>query len=125
MPCAQTNDLLAFARENMTRREAEVLLWTAEGKTAWEIGVILGVSEGTVRAHLAHILDKLSAANKPHAVARGFVAGIIVKRAAVVAAVAVIMLSHPSEDMTRIRRPMTYRQLVRQAASLARGNGRA
>lgn len=123
MPCAKTKELLAFARD-LTPREAEVLLWTAEGKTAWEIGAILGVSEGTVRAHLAHILEKLNASNKPHAVARGFVAGILVRRVATIVIAGVISLSHHAEDMSRTRRPVTPRQVVR-LASLARGHGGA
>ena len=34
--------------EALASREAECLRWTMEGKTAWEIGVILGIAESTV-----------------------------------------------------------------------------
>jgi DNA-binding NarL/FixJ family response regulator len=43
----------------LTPREAEVLLWTAQGKTNVEIGVILGMSDLTVKQHLGHIFEKL------------------------------------------------------------------
>ena len=46
----------AFA---LTPREAEVLLWTAQGKTNFEIATILGMSEMTAKQHLVHIFQKL------------------------------------------------------------------
>ena len=39
----------------LTRREAEVLAWAAEGKTNAEIGSILGTSPRTVAKHLEHV----------------------------------------------------------------------
>ena len=47
---------LAFG---LTPREAEVLLWTAQGKTNVEIGTILGMSDLTVKQHLGHVFTKL------------------------------------------------------------------
>ena len=48
----------------ITPREREVLCWAAAGKTYWEIAVILGISERTVkrdwelaRAWLSHVLN--------------------------------------------------------------------
>jgi LuxR family quorum sensing-dependent transcriptional regulator len=35
----------------LTQRELDVLRWSAEGKTAWEIGRILSISERTVRCY--------------------------------------------------------------------------
>lgn len=40
-------------------REAEVLLWVAQGKSNPEISVILGAAEKTIKVHLAHIFEKL------------------------------------------------------------------
>lgn len=40
-------------------REAEVLLWVAQGKSNGEISGILGAAEGTVKRHLSNIFDKL------------------------------------------------------------------
>ncbi|WP_237170137.1 autoinducer binding domain-containing protein [Pandoraea faecigallinarum] len=45
-------------------REREVLLWTAEGKTADEIGDILGISTRTVNFHIRNCLDKTGCRNK-------------------------------------------------------------
>jgi DNA-binding NarL/FixJ family response regulator len=44
---------------NLTHREAEVLLWTAQGKTNSEIATILGNSEPTVKQHLGVVFQKL------------------------------------------------------------------
>lgn len=53
----------------LTRREAEVLLWVAQGKTNPETGIILGLSAGTVHKHLEHIFDKLSVETRTAAAA--------------------------------------------------------
>jgi len=43
----------------LTPREAEVLLWVAQGKANSDIATILGMSEKTVKIHLGHIFEKL------------------------------------------------------------------
>lgn len=43
----------------LTPREAEVLLWIAQGKTNSDIGIILGAAEGTIKKHVLHIFEKL------------------------------------------------------------------
>lgn len=43
----------------LTPREAEVLLWIAQGKTNAEIGTILGTADNTVKKHIQHIFEKL------------------------------------------------------------------
>jgi DNA-binding NarL/FixJ family response regulator len=43
----------------LTAREAEVLLWVAQGKSNPDISGILGASEGTIKKHLEHIFEKL------------------------------------------------------------------
>ena len=43
----------------LTPREAEVLLWVAQGKANSEAGIILGMSDKTVKIHLGHIYEKL------------------------------------------------------------------
>ena len=42
----------------------------AEGKTDWEISVILGIAEATVRFHVDNARRKLGAVNRAQAVAR-------------------------------------------------------
>jgi len=44
----------------LTPREAEVLLWVAQGKANADVATILGISEKTVKIHLGHIFEKLS-----------------------------------------------------------------
>lgn len=48
----------------LTPREAEVLLWVAQGKSNPEISTILGAAENTIKVHLAHIFEKLGADNR-------------------------------------------------------------
>lgn len=55
----------------LTAREKEALAWAAQGKSAWEIGEILGISQRTVEEHLASACRKLGAVNRVHAVAIG------------------------------------------------------
>ena len=43
----------------LSPREAEILLWVAQGKTNYEAGMILGISPATVKKHLEHIYEKL------------------------------------------------------------------
>ena len=54
----------------VTKREAEVLLWIACGKTNGDIGVILGIAVRTVKKHLEHIFEKLGVENRTTAAAR-------------------------------------------------------
>jgi DNA-binding NarL/FixJ family response regulator len=48
-----------FGALGLTPREAEVLLWIAQGKSNRDIATILDASEGTVKKHVVHILEKL------------------------------------------------------------------
>jgi DNA-binding NarL/FixJ family response regulator len=49
---------------NLTPREAEVLLWVAQGKSNSDIGIILGMSEKTVKQHLGVVFQKLGVENR-------------------------------------------------------------
>ena len=57
--------------------EAEVLRWAARGKTAWETGQILRLSERNVRWHLEEAQRKLMTNNKTATVAVALVKGEI------------------------------------------------
>lgn len=46
-------------RIDLTAREEEIMRWVAEGKTNWEISVILHVSLNTIKFHLKNIYQKL------------------------------------------------------------------
>jgi DNA-binding CsgD family transcriptional regulator len=62
---------------SLSAREREVLSWTQQGKTYWEIGCILGISQRTVKYHFAHIRAKLDAVSASHAVAKAMRMGVI------------------------------------------------
>lgn len=55
--------------KSISIREKEVLCWLKEGKSSWDISVILGISERTVNYHVYNIMGKLDAKNRPQAVA--------------------------------------------------------
>ncbi len=61
----------------LTRRELDVLSWTAQGKTAWEVSVILGMSEKTVNFHLGNAMRKLEVTSKHQAVLKCVAAGVL------------------------------------------------
>jgi DNA-binding NarL/FixJ family response regulator len=54
----------------LTPREAEVLLWIAQGKSNGDIGTILGCAENTVKVHIARIFEKLGFENRNSATVR-------------------------------------------------------
>jgi len=43
----------------LTDREEEIMRWVAEGKTNWEISMILNVSLNTIKFHLKNVYQKL------------------------------------------------------------------
>jgi DNA-binding CsgD family transcriptional regulator len=53
----------------LSLREKEVLDWLKQGKSSWDISVILGISERTVNFHVYKIMQKLGVTNRPQAVA--------------------------------------------------------
>jgi DNA-binding CsgD family transcriptional regulator len=74
--------LLDEAQERMglprlTAREREVLRWTSEGKSSWEVGTILGMSEHTVNFHVRNLMGKLDVTSKHQAVLKALSLGLI------------------------------------------------
>lgn len=61
----------------LSPRELEVLATMASGATNREIGAQLGMAEGTVRTHVAHLLDKLDAGDRTEAVVIALRRGLI------------------------------------------------
>jgi DNA-binding CsgD family transcriptional regulator len=62
---------------SLTSQELECMRWCKEGKTNWEIGEILAISEKTVELHLTNAMRKLGAANRIAAVVQGIKEGLI------------------------------------------------
>jgi DNA-binding NarL/FixJ family response regulator len=56
-----------FGLLGLTPRETEVLTLIAQGKTNYEIGVILSACTGTICKHVEHILCKLDVKNRTSA----------------------------------------------------------
>jgi DNA-binding CsgD family transcriptional regulator len=52
-----------------TDREKEVMQWVKEGKSNWDLAMILDISERTVKFHVQNVEKKLNAVNRAHAVA--------------------------------------------------------
>ena len=68
---------LPALEQEPTTREVEVLQLVSDGLVNREIGVRLFLSEETVKSHVRHLLAKLQARSRAHAVAVGFRRGII------------------------------------------------
>ena len=62
---------------SLTPRELEALRWTMEGKTAWEVGAIMSISERTAVLHLQNSMRKLSSVNKHQAVLKALRLGLL------------------------------------------------
>lgn len=62
----------------LTLREQECLVWSARGKSSWDIGVILNISENTVNFHLKNALAKLGASTRIMAIVKAIRMGVIV-----------------------------------------------
>ncbi|HET7527239.1 MAG TPA: LuxR family transcriptional regulator [Burkholderiaceae bacterium] len=62
---------------SLTPRELEALRWTMDGKTAWEVGSILGIAERTAVLHLNNAMRKLGCINKHQAVLKALRLGLI------------------------------------------------
>ncbi len=56
-----------MASEELTDREVEVLRLVAAGRSNREIGEALSIAEGTVKAHVNNILNKMGANDRTHA----------------------------------------------------------
>lgn len=61
----------------LTPREIEVLHWAAKGKSCWETGEILNLSERTVGSYVENARRKLNATSKTHAVVLALANGSI------------------------------------------------
>lgn len=71
----QKRDILKS--QTLSQREAEVLLWTARGKSASSISIILGLSENTVNFYVKNAMRKLGTTNRVVAVVLAVRLGLI------------------------------------------------
>lgn len=61
----------------LTKREKDILRWTAEGKTSNEIAMLMSISDRTVNFHVNNILKKLSVSNKTAATVKALVLNLL------------------------------------------------
>jgi len=61
----------------LTARELDCLRWVALGKTSWETGTIMGLTERTVNFHMARVCDKLGVCRRQAAVAVALQTGLL------------------------------------------------
>jgi DNA-binding CsgD family transcriptional regulator len=61
----------------LTPKQVEILKWIAQGKSSWDISMILGISERTVKFHVGNILQKLNAVTRTQAVAIALEQGLV------------------------------------------------
>lgn len=54
----------------LSERETEIMHWVGHGKTNLEIGMILGISQFTVKNHLQRIFRKIDVRNRAQAITR-------------------------------------------------------
>ena len=61
----------------LSKREIEVLNWLQQGKSSWDISMILRISERTVNFHVNNIKRKLDVVNRLQAVSVAVQQGLI------------------------------------------------
>ncbi|MER8805133.1 LuxR family transcriptional regulator [Mesorhizobium sp. M0998] len=62
---------------DLSLREKDCILWTARGKSSWEIGVILGISKDTVNFHIKNAMRKFDVTSRTAAATKALNIGII------------------------------------------------
>ncbi|SQF95244.1 regulatory protein LuxR [Paucimonas lemoignei] len=77
MGSASLENLRRYSRQQqLTTREIEILKWSAQGKTAADIAIILSMKERTVHFHVANAIQKMGACNKISAVVQAALNGM-------------------------------------------------
>jgi DNA-binding CsgD family transcriptional regulator len=64
-------------RIRLTPRELEILKWLSDGKSNWDISVILKRSQRVIKWHAQNFMEKLDAQNRTHAVAIALRRGLL------------------------------------------------
>ncbi|MCA1494878.1 LuxR family transcriptional regulator [Ensifer sp. NBAIM29] len=62
---------------DLSPREKECILWTARGKSSWEIGKILGITLNTANFHIRNAMQKLETSSRTAAAVKAVRFGII------------------------------------------------
>lgn len=67
-PANQTSEPRSFLQLDVTARQLEILSWVEQGKSATDIGGILGISHRTVEHHLEKVCNNLGVRTRFQAV---------------------------------------------------------
>jgi DNA-binding NarL/FixJ family response regulator len=68
---------LRASDRRLSAREREILTLVGKGASNREIGVALGITEGTVRIHVSHIISKLGVTRRTEAVTAALKRGLL------------------------------------------------
>jgi len=66
--------------QTLTPRQREVLAWVVEGKENEAIGILMGITLGTVKFHMIALLRRFDAPNRQLLISRAWKAGLIKAR---------------------------------------------
>lgn len=69
-PALCFDDARPLERLGISSREAEILLWMAQGKSNADIATLCGISVGTVKKHANHIFEKIGVEGRTSATLR-------------------------------------------------------
>lgn len=69
--------LVSAKAPRLQPRQLEILKLTMEGKSAWVVGSLLGISENTVNYHLKQLFKQLDVSTKNHAVLKAMELGLL------------------------------------------------
>ncbi|OAF08752.1 transcriptional regulator [Bradyrhizobium centrolobii] len=61
----------------LSEREKDCLRWVGEGKSSWEIGIILKISENTVNFHLKNAIRKTGTTNRTQSLVKALRLGLL------------------------------------------------
>jgi LuxR family quorum-sensing transcriptional regulator LasR len=75
----QSEDSQQSATIKLTRKETEVLQWSAAGKSSWEISQIINCSEAGVNYHFCNIRRKFGVNSRWTAAFKALELGLITK----------------------------------------------
>lgn len=76
MEALALNSVQRSTPKTLTCREIEILRWSAAGKTAADIAMILRMKERTVHFHVASAVQKMGVPNKTAAVVQAILKGM-------------------------------------------------
>jgi DNA-binding CsgD family transcriptional regulator len=62
---------------HLSDRERECLLWSTRGKSSWDIGEVLNISDNTVNFHLKSAMKKLKASSRIMAITKAIRMGLL------------------------------------------------